>query len=408
MTGVELLRSGGTLAVPAARDAARLVSRALARGRFGSFLREAAPRGPITLVVNDPHRAVMPETVLRGLLAVAAAEGVRERWRLLVATGSHRFSAAERARHERRVLRASARRVPEREWHDQGREELLAAAGPFRFHRWLLGGGACVAVGTTEPHYFAGVTGAHKSLTVGLMSAEDLRANHESALDPRAAPLVIDGNPVFEKIGWALEALRRAGARLFAVNLLAAGSGLAACAAGPPLEALRRILPEVRRRQEVLVPAALDLIVARVRPPLDRTFYQADKGIKNVEGAVRDGGVIILDAACAGGIGIDAFLEPLRRARGLAGTLALIERNGYRLGDHKAVRLRWLTGRRRVRVGVISRALTRETARLLGVARLRDRRTATSWALENLPRGRAPRGLILEDAGNRVVSLRRM
>ena len=42
--------------------------------------------------------------------------------------------------------------------------------------------------------------------------------------------------------------------------------------------------------------------VAEVEAPLDRDLYQADKGLKNTEFVIRDGGVILLDAGCNSGV----------------------------------------------------------------------------------------------------------
>jgi hypothetical protein len=43
-------------------------------------------------------------------------------------------------------------------------------------------------------------------------------------------------------------------------------------------------------------------------------FGQADKGLKNTEFVVRDGGVILLDAACSHGVGITHFVELMKKA----------------------------------------------------------------------------------------------
>eukprot|EP01052_Picozoa_sp_SAG31_P061438 SAG31_NODE_20515_length_572_cov_0.983087_2_plen_92_part_00 len=42
--------------------------------------------------------------------------------------------------------------------------------------------------------------------------------------------------------------------------------------------------------------------IAEVEAPLDRDLYQADKGLKNTEFVIRDGGVILLDAECHNGV----------------------------------------------------------------------------------------------------------
>jgi nickel-dependent lactate racemase len=392
------------LRVDPPRDPDGEVARPIAAAGIGEFLATAARQGePVTLVVNDPHRATGSRRAIEVIVGLADAAGIRPRWRLLVATGSHAFAPGERRRHEEHLLGRRAGRFPERAWHDARDDRRLAAVGGRRLHRWVAEGRFAVGVGSLEPHYFAGVTGAHKTLTIGVMSLEDLRRNHAGALEAGSAPLALEGNPVFEGVVRTLESLEKAGMRLFAVDLIEAGGRLFGCTAGPPLQALRSGLPLVRRLFARRLEAPADLIVARVRPPLDRSFYQADKGIKNVERAVRDGGVILLDAPCPAGVGIDRFLSLLRRAATHAAAVRQVERQGYALGDHKAVRLRALTEGRGVRLGIIAPTLPPPAARLLHASRLASRSAAARWARRALgtPASRRPiRAVIVEDAGN--------
>ena len=101
--------------------------------------------------------------------------------------------------------------------------------------------------------------------------------------------------------------------------------------------------------------------------PLDRDLYQADKGLKNTEFVIRDGGIILLDASCKSGVvrisslylahthttcpspnarcsartqGISHFVELMREVKTYDEALALVEARGYNLGDHKGVKLR--------------------------------------------------------------------
>ena len=69
-----------------------------------------------------------------------------------------------------------------------------------------------LVVGSMELYYFAGVTGAHKTLSVGVMSYGSLRENHEKALSPHASGLKLEGNPVYERIAAVVESfLQQAG-----------------------------------------------------------------------------------------------------------------------------------------------------------------------------------------------------
>ncbi len=379
----------------------------LRRAGLPELARAAAATGaPLTLVINDPHRFTDTRAFLDGLFAVLDEErtGGVPRVRVLVATGSHLSTAEERAAHEQRTLGPWATRVEAIAWHDARRPAELRRVGRHVLHRWIAEAGFYVGCGSMEPHYFAGVTGAHKTLTVGVMGLESLTANHAHAMSAAVRGLRLDGNPVHEGIAGAVADLEASGARLLALNQVVVDGRVVDCTVGHPLQALADGLPIVRRCFSHAVDAPADLIVACVGPPLDRDLYQADKGIKNTEAVVRNGGVLLLDAACTRGVGLDAFVELLGAAPTHAGVLAVVRDRGYRLGDHKAVRLRALTDGRGVRLGVVSAGIDAALGPVLGATILLDQAAAVRWAAPLLP-PRA-RGLVVEDAGNLTLEAR--
>jgi nickel-dependent lactate racemase len=402
---------GPALVEPPGEDPRSVVERTLRASGLGRFLEDAERcHRPVTVVVNDPQRHTETRAAIDALLALGGGGGCS--FRLLVATGSHTFAPAERRGHEELALGPWRARFAEIAWHDARAAPDLAMAGPHRFHRFVAGGEFVLGVGSLEPHYFAGCTGAHKTVTIGVMSLEDIEANHRRALSGGAAPLAFAGNPVFEGIASAVRHLESAGVRLLCLNEILVRGRLVGCTAGPPLAALEEGLPLVRRIFAHSLKAPADLIVACVEAPLDRTLYQADKGIKNVEAAVADGGVILLDAGCRGGVGPDRFLRLLERARSEAEAQRLIDREGYALGDHKAVRLRRLTGGRAVQIGIVSESLPEEAARSAHAVRFATRSAAASWGLDALRRAggrsqnrRQARGLIVEEAGSMALSV---
>lgn len=393
-------------------DPRAIVHETISTSGLAGFVSECGRAGgDVTLVVNDPQRRAVAPVVLDALLAGTVGRGAG-RARILVATGSHAFETRARRAHEIDMLGPWRARVSEIAWHDARASADLVQVGPRRFHR-LVGRVECViGVGGLEPHYFAGCAGAHKTLTIGVMSRADIEANHRGAMSASAAPLALQGNPVFDGIVASLRDLEAAGVRLFAFNEIVVGGRLAACTAGPPLTALRSGLPIVRGAFVRRLESPVDLVVARVEPPLDRTLYQADKGIKNVEEVVADGGVILLEASCAEGVGADRFLRLLERTRSEGEGLAFVDRDGYVLGDHKAVRLLRLTGRRAVRVGIVSRCLPENAARAARCRRFGTRAAGAAWALRSLgldgqapPEARTRKGLIVEDAGRMSLTL---
>jgi nickel-dependent lactate racemase len=380
----------------------------LERAGFPAFAVAAKAAGEmLTLVVNDTHRFTDTRSFLGAVFSILDSlpvAGAQPGVRMLVAAGSHKSDELERAGHEERMAAPYLARFAEIEWHDSDAGDLVKI-GAHEFHRWMSGGGYYLACGSMEPHYFAGVTGAHKTLTVGVMSRRSIERNHEAAMSPDVAPLKLERNPVHEGVLDALRTLEADGAHLLALNQLIVDGRVAAATAGHPVAALHDGLGLVRAWFGHRVSRPLDLVVARVGAPLDRDLYQADKGIKNTEAAVRDGGVLVLEAECAHGIGIRHFVDLLETAPTHAAACEIVARRGYRLGDHKAVRLRALTDNRRVRVALVTRSIDASMARVLGMSIFHDRNSAAAWVREQLAGVAAVHGLVVEDAGNLALEV---
>jgi hypothetical protein len=356
----------------------------------------------LVVLVNDPQRHTSTNAILR-LVAERIAPA---RLRVLIAAGSHHAPpAAARELFERAVLGGITPAAIQ--WHDCRAADLapINPDGPdgavWRGHPWLLESAGVLAIGSVEPHYFAGWTGAHKTVTVGVAAHNDIQTNHALALSPHCRPTCLDGNPVAEGILAMLAALEAA-RPVAAVNLVQTGPDILAAAGGTARTALQAAIPPAEAAFVRRIDKPADALIAEVAGPLAVSFYQADKGIKNNEWAVRDGGCLILAAACPQGIGQDHFISLLRRAATHAEAAAAVESAGYRLGDHKAVRLRYLTDPacRAVRAYVISEGLSPADAALLGL--IKAPTVAAALADAGIRPGRDS-VLHVHDAGNLAV-----
>jgi hypothetical protein len=347
-----------------------------------------APDTPLLVAVNDPDRATRSAPALAALRNACGSRPMR----IVVATGTHAFPEEVRRRHQAGLL-DGAGEPSEIHWHDAS-AGTLAALGALRVNPLLAEARDVVAVGGAEPHWFAGLSGAHKTLGIGLLSRDGVVANHERALDPEVRPLVLAGNPVHDGIAAVVEEMQRGRAVLALQHLGRRWF------AGPPLTSAEDCLGAARARWVRHVDPALDFLVACVDPPLDRTLYQAEKGIKLNEYAVRDGGAIVLDAACPDGVGPPRFVELLGHAPDVEAARHAIRTEGYRLGDHKAVRLRALQDRG-VRLGVVAPGFPPDAAREARIDVLADAASAAAWLRERV--GAGARGAVVEDAGHSVV-----
>ncbi|MEP7125895.1 MAG: lactate racemase domain-containing protein [Byssovorax sp.] len=390
-------------------DAAPARSDALLRAAWATAPREllaALEAEQVLLVVNDPCRSTRTAEALEALSRFAAEIGCRPRVRALVATGTHRFSAVERRAFEASTFPGEGLSIEEIAWHDAADTGALASLGEASINGRVAAARALIAVGSVEPHYFAGATGAHKTLTIGCLSPRDIEVNHRGALDPASDVLRLDGNPVHEGIVHLLASLRE-GRHVVAMNQVLSGAEVVAARVGDPIGTLHALLPDARRVYASSLDRVADVLHLRVPSPLGRSFYQADKALKNNHLAVADGGGILLEAECPDGVGQDAFVRLLRAARTYAEACQQVERDGYRLGDHKAVKLRHLTdpAARGVHIALISRNIPADVCRVLGVHPVDSVEEGLAWLA---PRVRRPlaRGVRVEDAGMACVTAR--
>lgn len=362
---------------------------------------------PILLCVNDSHRATHTRLTLEALADVVARQPERPRFRAIVATGTHRFSQRNRQEFERATFADCGLRIEEVCWHDADDCSQLVEIAGVRMHRSLAASKYLLPIGSVEPHYFAGVTGAHKTVTIGCMAREDIERNHAGALAPASGILRLAGNPVFDHIAEVVRALQASGKTIVAINQIIRGEALVSAVAGDPITVLDTLLPAVRSIYLRQVPEPADVLRLKVPPPLGANLYQADKALKNNHQAVRDGGGILLEADCPEGIGPDDFMNLLRQGADYKTVLRCVERKGYRLGDHKAVKLRQLTDPncRGVRIALLSCHVSPSDAATAGMNVFGQVEPALAWLAETVW-GPLERGLTIEDAGHLCVVAR--
>jgi nickel-dependent lactate racemase len=226
-----------------------------------------------------------------------------------------------------------------------------ASGIPVAAHPAVARAGAVLALGRIVFHYLAGFGGGRKMLVPGVAARSTILAVHRRCLAARpgagrhlsARAGRLEGNPVHEA---AVEA-----ARLFPpatlLHLTDGAEGGWAAAVGDAFEDHARTAARYAAAHRVLLDAPLDaVIVSAGGAPADRDLVQAHKALDAVAPVVRDGGTVVLVAACGDGAGNREMSE------GLAlGTPAAIEdelRRDFRVGLHTALALAEKTRRLRV------------------------------------------------------------
>jgi nickel-dependent lactate racemase len=112
--------------------------------------------------------------------------------------------------------------------------------------------------------------------------------------------------------------------------------------AGDPTAVMQGGIPLARRIFQVVVPQAFDLmIVSPGGHPKDINLYQAQKALGHAMLVAREGGTVILAAACPEGTGSQSYeawiADPAMTSH--AAVLERFRREGFRIGPHKAFQI---------------------------------------------------------------------
>jgi nickel-dependent lactate racemase len=176
------------------------------------------PKAKAVVVISDPTRPV-PYSGKSGILFPIIDEMIRAGLKpsqisLLVATGIHRPTSDEELRKmlDPRIFALNIRIVN----HDSRNSEELVPigktelGGEILLNRHYVESDLKILTGLVESHFMSGVSGGRKSICPGLLSESSTHVLHSGPVlaSPKAADLVLEGNPVHEE---ALRVAKMAG-----------------------------------------------------------------------------------------------------------------------------------------------------------------------------------------------------
>jgi nickel-dependent lactate racemase len=257
------------------------------------------PKDRVVLLVSDATRDDPRAAMLTALLARMPRDIALT---LAVANGTHGPSDLGRLNIPAAIW-ARAARVVNHDAHDDRDLVTIGATErgtPIKLHRCLTETDWIVATGRIKPHYFAGYGAGCKTIFPGLGANREIRINHELKREPLARAGVVDGNPCRDDLE---EAVARLAARKFLLNVVIDDRGGAqAAVAGDIRAAFRAGAQACERLYRVAAPRASVVIVSDGLP-LTGSLYQASKLVAAAAGLLRDGGTMIVVAACPEGIG---------------------------------------------------------------------------------------------------------
>ena len=295
-------------------DGDRAVQEALAQPIASHSLAELAKgRESACIVISDITRPVPNKVILPPILATLEQTGIpREKITILIATGIHRPNNAEELEiMVGRDLMEKYRIVN----HFSQQSETHTYLGttrngtPVHIDKTYLEADLKIITGLIEPHLMAGYSGGRKAICPGIASIETMKVMHGPELmeHPKSAVGILEGNPFHLE---ATEIALMAGVD-FNVNVaIDKHRQITGVFAGDMVESHLAGAQFVETHAKVTLPAAADaVVVSSAGYPLDTTFYQAIKGLLTAVEVVKQGGSILLVAACSEGIGSKPFTD---------------------------------------------------------------------------------------------------
>lgn len=390
---------------PPAPDPLAVVQAALASPVDGVALETHRGARSVAIAINDKTRPVPHETILPPLLDALNTMGVaNDAVTFYIATGTHLPMPPEEF--ERIVPQwvCEKYRIISHNINDISnlmRLGITSRGSEVWVNRKYYASDLKIVVGNIEPHHFAGFSGGYKTAAIGLGGRETINHNHAMLSEPYAQIAEYDRNPLRQDIE---EMGDQIGVH-FALNVVMNNDKqIAAAVSGSPRAVMQAGIPISRRVCQTSASGGYDLVVASVGgAPKDINFYQSEKAATHASLFTRDGGVILLVAACPEGTGSLGYEQFMEGVQSVPEVFEKFKAMGFRVGPHKAFQVaRHLA---RVKLVVLSQMDPGLVQRLLMTPALSiEEAVAKSTAMLQAESGRPLRAAVLPHATNTILA----
>jgi len=307
---------------------AELVEAALKTPIGSKTLEElAVGKENIVLIASDHTRPVPSKILVPPMLAAIRRGNPDAKITILIATGCHRETT------KAELIEKFGPEIVEKEViaiHDCTEEDamvtigILPSGGSLRINRIAADADLLISEGFIEPHFFAGFSGGRKSVLPGIAAGETVYWNHNADFigSPFARTGSLEGNPIHRDM---IYAARKANLAFICNVVINAKHQVVGAFAGDCEQAHlagTEFLKGLCQSQKV--PADI-VITTNNGYPLDQNIYQSVKGMTAAEATCREGGVIIMAAACNDGHGGESFMKTITQDISAAEILQRIE-----------------------------------------------------------------------------------
>lgn len=286
----------------------------------------------MVIITSDHTRPVPSKITLPIILRRIRKANPNIDIKILIATGFHRPTTREE------MINKFGREIVENETiinHVSTDDSSLVhvgtlpSGGDLILNKLAIEAELLIAEGFIESHFFAGFSGGRKSVLPGIASAKTIMANHcsEFIASPNARTGILKNNPVHKDMLYAAQKAKLA----FILNVVIDGekniiNAFAGDSAEAHLTGCKFVL-DIAKVDKKLSDIA---VVTNGGYPLDQNIYQAVKGMTAAEATCKEGGVIIMIAACNDGHGGQSFYDNVagvKTPRELLERIAKVPRN---------------------------------------------------------------------------------
>jgi nickel-dependent lactate racemase len=298
----------------------------------------------VAIVHTDITRATPNERILPLLLAELEQAGIRRNDIILLnALGTHRPQTEAELRQMLGDEIVDNYRCLQ---HDAFDDEVLVSLGetalghPVRINRHYLEADVRILTGFIEPHFFAGFSGGPKGVLPSIAGVESVLSNHGRQMIGHANATwgITEGNPIWEE----MREIARKTDPTFLLNVtLNAQRQITGVFAGDVIAAHAAGCACVKENAMAGVDEPYDIVITTNSGyPLDQNLYQSVKGMSAAAQIVRQGGAIIMAAACEDGLpNHGGYAALLARAGSPQAILDLIAQPGFSEHDQWQVQV---------------------------------------------------------------------
>ena len=370
--------------IPAAEDPLAIVEASLDSPYGGISLKDFQGVQSVAIAISDKTRPVPHHHLLPPLLRRLTDLGLAPTdIHFFIATGLH--TPMEEAEYPS-ILPDAILNQYQVYCHDATDTDHLVHLGdtsrgtPVWINQKYAQADLLLVVGNLGPHQIQGFSGGVKAAAIGLAGRDTINLNHSWMKDSGARTGSFDMNPARQDV----EEIGKMIGIHFALNAIVnTEKRIVHALAGEPTAVMQAGIPLCLSQSRVSVSALFDLaIVSAGGHPKDCNLYQAQKALSQASPVVKDGGTIILVAACPEGTGSRAYEAWMNNMRSHEQVIRRFQREGFRVGPHKAQQI--ARDAFRVHVILVSE-MKSDFVRSLLLTPAPDIQQAIDLALDDLP-----------------------